>query len=103
MKERMSDPMSTVRSTISIVLNVLRFCCMLFFSSSPYPEFSIWPITILQMEMLAYPGVKTRYLWQVQTRHKEKDGVYLRLRCFTFKLLERYGSADDTNDRRIHQ
>src|SRR2546421_5247848 len=31
MKERMSDPMSTVRSTISIVLNVLRFCCMLVF------------------------------------------------------------------------
>ena len=89
--------------SISIVLNVLRFCCMLVFSSLSYPEFSVWPITILQVEMLAYPGVKTRYLWQVQTRHKEKDGMYLRLRCFTFELLERYGSTDDTNDRCIHQ
>src|SRR2546421_12762798 len=65
MKERMSDPISTVRSTISIVLNVLRFCCMVVFSCLSYPEFPAWSITILQVEMLAYPGVKTCHLRQV--------------------------------------
>jgi hypothetical protein len=39
MKERMSDPMSTVRSTISIVLNVFFFCILL----SPY-----WLLTFVE-------------------------------------------------------
>ncbi len=68
--DRMSEPITTTSSMISIVLKVFFFCiCILIsideiiFSISAHPQLSIPSVVVQQMEVLGDPGVKSGYVW----------------------------------------
>src|SRR5439155_21955252 len=106
-KDRIREPVSTARSTISIVLKVFFFFCMMLppsmLSLLSYPQLFARPVSIPEVEVLSNPGMEARDLRQVQTVHKEKDCMYLRLRTLIDKLLQCQRTTHNTNDRSIHQ
>lgn len=68
--DRMSEPITTASSMISIVLKVFFFCiCILIsldesiFSISAHPQLSTISVVVQQMEVLGHPGVKSGYVW----------------------------------------
>ena len=97
--DRMSEPITTTSSMISIVLKVFFFCIcflisfdeMISFSFgcirvSTHPKLSTSSVVAQEMEVLSDPGVKSGYVWQVEASGEKKYGMHLRLRGGVFEL-----------------
>lgn len=87
--DRISEPITTPSSMISIVLKVFFFCmCILIsfdemFSSSicimvsAHPKLSSCSVVAQEMEVLGYPGVKSGYIWQVEASGEKEHCMHL--------------------------